>query len=212
MNRLNESRVLELIEWRVKQIERKLFEGEQLSDLADVDTSGAGEGDVLTFLSGLWSPAAPGAGADIPTGVFVPFGGSSAPTGFLLCNGAAVSRTVYDDLFAVIGTVYGAGDGSTTFNLPDVRGRTVIGAGQGPGLSTRTLGTSLGTETHQLTIAQMPTHSHGVSVRAENGTDPQIVRQANAGFSSAASTTPQGGNQAHPNMQPSIVANWIIKT
>lgn len=63
----------------------------------------------------------------MPTGVIVPFGGSSAPAGHLLCNGAAVSRTTYADLFAVIGTTYGAGDGSTTFNVPDMRGRFPLG-------------------------------------------------------------------------------------
>ena len=59
------------------------------------------------------------ADAIIPKGTILPYGGSAAPTGFLLCNGAAVSRTTYADLFAVIGTTYGSGDGSTTFNLPN---------------------------------------------------------------------------------------------
>ena len=65
----------------------------------------------------------------VPTAVIFPFAGTNIPNGFLLCNGAAVSRTVYVDLFEVIGTVYGAGDGSTTFNLPDMRNRYPIGAG-----------------------------------------------------------------------------------
>lgn len=65
----------------------------------------------------------------IPTSTILPFAGSTVPNGWLLCNGAAVSRMVYADLFEVIGTVYGAGDGSTTFNLPDMRNRYPIGAG-----------------------------------------------------------------------------------
>lgn len=65
----------------------------------------------------------------VKTGVVELFAGTSIPDGYLLCNGAAVSRTVYADLFEVIGTVYGAGDGSTTFNLPDMRNRYPIGAG-----------------------------------------------------------------------------------
>ena len=64
----------------------------------------------------------------LPTGTLAPFAGSTAPTGFLLCQGQAVSRTTYAALFAAIGTTYGAGDGSTTFNLPDGRGRALIGA------------------------------------------------------------------------------------
>ena len=64
----------------------------------------------------------------VPAGIIIPFAGTSVPTGYLLCNGAAVSRTDYADLFAVIGTLYGAGDGSTTFNLPDARDRVLQGA------------------------------------------------------------------------------------
>ena len=64
----------------------------------------------------------------LPAGVIIPFAGTSVPTGYLLCNGAAVSRTDYANLFAAIGTLYGAGDGSTTFNLPDARDRVLQGA------------------------------------------------------------------------------------
>ena len=67
----------------------------------------------------------------VPIGVIFDYGGTSAPTGFLLCDGSAVSRTTYADLFAIIGTSFGAGDGSTTFNLPDARGRVMIGVGTG---------------------------------------------------------------------------------
>lgn len=67
----------------------------------------------------------------LPPGVLVPYGGSSAPSGWLLCDGSAVSRTTYAALFAILSTTYGAGDGSTTFNLPDLRGRAPVGAGTG---------------------------------------------------------------------------------
>ena len=73
----------------------------------------------------------------VPTGVVLPFGGSTVPEGFLLCNGAAISRTTYAKLFAAIGTLYGAGDGATTFNLPDMRDRFAEGAG------TYTVGTAV---------------------------------------------------------------------
>lgn len=68
-------------------------------------------------------------GAQIPPGVILPFGGSTVPEGFLICNGAAISRTTYAKLFAAIGTLCGAGDGETTFNLPDLRDRFIEGAG-----------------------------------------------------------------------------------
>jgi microcystin-dependent protein len=77
--------------------------------------------------------------AGIPAGCMFDFGGSSAPTGYLLCDGSAVSRTTYARLFAVLSTAWGSGDGSSTFNVPDLRGRCSIGAGTGSGLTARTL-------------------------------------------------------------------------
>ncbi len=64
----------------------------------------------------------------MPVGCVIPFAGAAAPTGWLLCQGQAVSRTTYAQLFSVIGTTYGSGDGSTTFNLPDMRGRVAVGS------------------------------------------------------------------------------------
>jgi microcystin-dependent protein len=99
----------------------------------------------------------------LPTGAVVPFAGATAPAGWLMCDGHAVSRQTYASLFSVIGTTYGSGDGSTTFNLPDLRSCVVVGAGQGPGLSSYALGSRGGEETHTLTVAEMPAHAHAVS-------------------------------------------------
>lgn len=78
----------------------------------------------------------------VPAGIVSPYAGTSAPTGYLMCNGSAVSRTTYADLFAAIGTAHGTGDGSTTFNLPDYRGRFLRGldgaAARDPNSATRT--------------------------------------------------------------------------
>jgi microcystin-dependent protein len=96
----------------------------------------------------------------IPVGVIEMFAGSTAPNGWLVCDGSTVSRKTYGDLFKVIGTTYGAGNSNTTFTLPDMRGRTPIGVGQGTGLTNRTLGGTVGTENETLLSSQIPAHSH----------------------------------------------------
>lgn len=91
---------------------------------------------------------------------------ASIPAGWLLCDGSAVSRVTYSVLYAALGgaaSPWGQGDGSTSFNVPDLRGRTPIGAGTGPGLSARALGQKGGEENHVLSIAEMPAHTHGVN-------------------------------------------------
>ena len=90
-------------------------------------------------------------------GIITTFAGSTPPAGWLPCDGSAVSRTDYATLFAVVGTTYGAGDGSTTFNLPDLKGRVVIGVS-----GTHALGSTGGSETVTLTEDQLPAHVHEV--------------------------------------------------
>ena len=113
----------------------------------------------------------------VPVGSMQAFAGSSAPTGWLLCDGTTASRTTYSNLFSVIGTTYGVGDGSTTFGLPDMRGRVPMGAGTGnqqnasgsgaitggTAMTPRTAGAFGGEETHLLSSAEIPAHSHPVS-------------------------------------------------
>ena len=92
-----------------------------------------------------------------PAGIIMPFAGTVSPHGCLFCDGSAVSRTTYSSLFAVIGTTYGEGDGSTTFNIPDISGRVVIGVS-----NSHALGTTGGSETVTLTTDQLPSHTHVV--------------------------------------------------
>lgn len=166
------------------------------------------------------------------TGTVLPFAGSTAPTGWLLCHGQAVSRTTYAALFAAIGTVYGVGDGTTTFNLPDLRGRVIAGldnmggsaagrltnSGTGnPDINGSVLGAAGGTDRLALTEAQMPSHTHSAYNQSaggilNNGATTYTTTQGNANTTSSSVALPTGGGQAHPNAQPTMVMNAIIRT
>lgn len=149
---------------------------------------------------------------------------------WLICNGSAKSRSTYAALFALVGTAFGAGDGSTTFNLPNASGRALVTAGAGSGLTSRSIGASGGGETHTLGISEMPSHNHGggahthvLTVRGTTGSVPgnrhipwtdltQVngtVDAADVG-SSGSIITSQGGGGAHNNMQPYIVAGNLF--
>jgi len=165
----------------------------------------------------------------VPTGTVSAFAGSSAPTGYLLCDGSAVNRTTYAALFGVISDTYGIGDGSTTFNLPDLRGRVVAGMGESLlGATADTLGEDNGTiastKTHTLTTAEMPSHQHKTD-GTDSGDNHPVRRGSDAiidGTSTSASaddayykagsvTGTAGSGQAHNNVQPTIILNYIIK-
>lgn len=178
-------------------------------------------------------PSDPGAisAAAAPTGSIIGFAGSTAPAGWLICNGATVSRTQYAALFAVIGTTYGTGDGTTsTFSLPDTQNRVLLGVSP-----TRRLGATGGEETHKLTISEMPSHNHGGLTGGMNRNNPHTHAStglqplstpggsvnfdrpfggANVGstdINHQHSISSQGGDAAHNIMQPYIATFQIIK-
>lgn len=174
----------------------------------------------------------------MPAGAVLDFAGSTIPIGFLNCNGAAVSRTTFSDLFNAIGTVYGVGDGTTTFNLPNFNGRTSVGGGTYTdtvlGSVTRSVGQNYGAASHVLTEAQMPRHTHiqnahnhsvpqlGVRGFADNATGgyyPTYVSDVTG--STIATNKYTGGlgvaesasaGDTHNIMQPSLAINKMIKT
>lgn len=173
----------------------------------------------------------------LPAGVLLDFAGSSAPTGFLMCDGSLVSRTTYARLFESVGTTWGAGDGSTTFKLPDFRGRVAVGSGTGSGLTARSLAATGGAETHQLSSAEMPSHTH-IQNSHNHTQDPHTHNGGNGAGSNYSPTlggsnnainiamTPSvtatnqattatnnntGGDGYHNNMQPFVVVSKIIK-
>lgn len=98
-------------------------------------------------------------------GTIAMYAGSTVPSGYLQCDGSAVSRTTYSELFAAIGTAYGPGDGSTTFNLPDIAGRVLIGQSL-----SHAIGTTGGSETASVSEAQLPSHTHSVPSHGHGNT------------------------------------------
>lgn len=148
----------------------------------------------------------------VPTGSILGFGGSSAPGGFLLCDGTAVSRTTYAALFTVVGTTYGVGDGSTTFNLPDLRSRSPVGAGQHPGLSNRALGATGGEETHALSVAELAVHSHSLQYTTLAHVVDTTAFMTSGPDHAGTTTGNTGSGTAHNTMHPFQVIEFIIKT
>jgi microcystin-dependent protein len=152
-----------------------------------LDDDGAGTGEALTYSGTIWEPS-----TVPPTGAIMAFGGSSAPTHWLLCDGADVSRDTYADLFGVIGTDFGAGDGSTTFNVPDGRGRVIVGLGTHADVA------ALGDDDGEATVAnRSPNHTHSIATSV-----------AYAGGASTASNATSTGSDGPAY----FVANYIIRT
>lgn len=104
----------------------------------------------------------------VPVGTILAYGTDSAPEGFLLCDGSIYAKEIYYNLFKIIG--YSWGQTGEKFHVPDLRGKTLIGAGAGSGLTERTLADTTGTETHQLTEAELATHSHGAGNQSASHT------------------------------------------
>ena len=173
----------------------------------------------------------------IPTGTIVPWSDSSVPTGFLECNGAAVSRSTYADLFAIIGTTYGSGNGSTTFDLPDLQDNVAVSKSPG-----KTLGSTGGTNTVSstgnvggstanatLSTPQLASHSHTPNLKYVNPTAANDFAVQGPGQKGLAIVNSlinnNGGNGGHSHnmsatftgdatsvLQPYLTVVYVIKT
>jgi microcystin-dependent protein len=153
------------------------------------------------------------------------FGGSFAPAGWAFCNGQSLSVSEYQALFALIGTTYG-GNGTTTFDLPNLQGRLCVGMGQGPGLSNYAIGQAAGAETVTLNATQMPMHTHALNATTTGATlgtpANNLTGKAPSGrmYAGAPGQTTgnlnvnscsfAGGNQPHNNLMPSLCVSFII--
>lgn len=153
------------------------------------------------------------------------FAGNFAPRGWEYCNGQLLAISSNQALYSLIGTTYG-GDGRTTFALPDLRGRTMIGPGQGSGLSEHRLGAKSGSETNTMNVTQLPNHTHIGSINtaraAANTANPSGASLAGTQIyeNTTVPNTPMsagsiavgntGGSQPINNMQPYLASNYII--
>ena len=174
----------------------------------------------------------------IPTATIVPWSDSSVPSGFLECNGAAVSRTTYSALYAIVGTTYGAGDGSSTFNVPDLQDNVAVGksnnkalASTGGANTVQASGNVSGNSaSHTVTEPEMPSHSHPTT--GARNTPPSAVQAnipggavgpANPQPDAAYGNSPGGSNHSHGMsanftgdstsvLQPYLTLLYIIKT
>jgi microcystin-dependent protein len=170
----------------------------------------------------------------VNTGLIVPWGNNSTPSGFLDCDGTAVNRTTYANLFAIIGTTYGVGDGSTTFNVPDLTDRVVVGKSPGKALAStggaNTVATSGnitgGVGNTTLDTNTIASHTHSMYRTNFGGTQPKDNPEdpgVNAGGSRSSANTGGGGAHTHSFggsfagstvsvLQPFAVVKYIIKT
>jgi microcystin-dependent protein len=159
-------------------------------------------------------------------GQIIAVGFNFAPAGWVLCNGQLLPISEYEVLYTLLGTTYG-GNGTTTFGIPDLRGRSPISIGTGTGLPAYVLGQSGGTENATLTVNQMPIHPHSASASTADATasvpasNVVLGAPTNAAvftYGTVASTTPlaaasitaTGGSQPHENRQPYNTVNYIM--
>jgi microcystin-dependent protein len=167
----------------------------------------------------------------IPTGAVLKYAGETPPSGFLLCDGSLLLITDYANLYAICGTSFNqGGEPVGYFRLPDLRGRTSVGVGTGTGLTARALGASFGEESHVLTTAEIPSHTHtiveaahthnivhdsgvagAVTAHEGNGVDLTAPNMTTNSTDPGITASNAGSGSGHNTMQPSLVLNFVIK-
>lgn len=171
----------------------------------------------------------------VPAGTINQTARATAPAGYLLCDGSAISRSTYSALFDAIGTAYGTGDGSTTFNIPNLKGKVPVGYDSSQA-EFDTLGETGGAKTHTLSSNEMPSHNHTGSTSTNGGHTHDVYGKTyvntlswnelmagrgslsgssatsyNGDHAHSFTTNSSGGGAAHNNLQPYVVLNYMIK-
>lgn len=142
--------------------------------------------------------------ANVP-GMISQYAGATSPNGWLICDGSAVSRTTYSSLFTAIGTTYGTGNGSTTFNLPNLKGRVVVGVDAAQ-TEFDALGETGGAKTHTLTVAEMPSHTHVQDAHTHTQNAHTHVQDAHTHIQDAHNHPPYGTDLGIVHTQGTVIA------
>ncbi len=212
-----------------KKVDKEEGKGLSSNDFTNDDKkklipSGGTRGQVLVKKSNLdneteWADPVGGGSATgdtLPISSIMPYLKATAPENWLICDGSAISRTDYSELFNAIGTTFGEGDGSTTFNLPNIKGRTIVGL-DAEDTDFNTIGKTLGEKTHTLTVAEMPEHTHKFRASTKLGNDESTITYGEKTSGSVISGNygnaiqKEGSSQSHNNIQPSFIGVYIIK-
>lgn len=210
--------------------EKVLKDPAAMSDRILIEDSGTLKGITIQQIIDLVTPIIKGQA--VPIGTVADFAGPNAPENWMLCYGQLIDRDVYADLFAILGTTYSAGDGTTTFGLPDYRacvlaGKSDMGGTNNPALSiimsAHVLGAFGGEQVHTLSVNEMPAHNHPLNFNlyptSQEGASNRGLPVDSSFAGRVFVTSPgvyvqpaaQGGNQFHNNVQPTKIANKIIK-
>jgi microcystin-dependent protein len=185
------------------------------SDGAPTTVAVGNAGDVLTSAGAGAEPSFQTPASASPAGVVSLYAGSTEPSGWIFCGGQDVSRVTYSDLFAAIGTTYGIGDGSTTFGIPDLRGRVGVGRDDmvsdanrmtsgGAGIDGNTLGAAGGSETHQLTTSELASHTHAsgsITATSDGSHNHQAGSSTSVAGGDTVPTTVRQPNQSGANTE-----------
>lgn len=167
------------------------------------DGSGASPYSIRADLS-----TAPNPGGTLPPGSTISYAGDTAPAGWIMCDGRAVARVEFSALFAIIGTKYGIGDNVSTYNVPDLRGRAIIGAGSGAGLTIRNLAAKggqqdavvashgHGSHDHGLTGGQSLDHTHGGTTAGQSASHTHLTAADVTGVQTGGGGSRRGGSPA----------------
>lgn len=151
----------------------------------------------------------------VPTGSIMQFAGNQAPAGWIICDGSTISRTTYAELFSIIGTTFGSGDGSTTFNIPNLKGKVPVGLDTSD-TDFDTLGETGGEKKHTMTVDELVSHTHTQDIKTfsdfgDAGQIPFTNQNVGTLYTNRPVVSNTGNGQPFNVMQPYLVVNYIIK-